>query len=57
MMICLNFKHLSDRAIMSIAAASKVVSGRTSVESNFKGALQERNHKLDDLFTVETLQM
>ena len=42
---------------MSIAAASRVVSGRTAVEPNFKGALKERNHKLDDLFSVETLQM
>ena len=49
--------NLSDRTIMSIAAASRVVSGRTAVEPNFKGALKERNHKLDDLFSVETLQM
>ena len=49
--------NLSDRTILSIAAASRVVSGRTAVEPNLKGALKERNHKLDDLFSVETLEM
>ena len=41
----------------SIAAAARVVHGRSAVEPQLKSALFERNHKLDSLFTVKTLAM
>ena len=34
-----------------------MVNGKTSVEPKLKTALYERNHQLDDLFSVKTLCM
>ena len=40
-----------------MAAAFRSVIGRNSVESNIKAKLYERNHDLDDLFEIKTLEM
>ena len=49
-----NLTQIYDR---SIAAATRVVHGRSAVQPNLKSALVERNHKLDSFFTVKTLAM
>ena len=40
-----------------IASALRRVHGRPSVERNLKRSLGERNHLLDDLFEIKTLEM
>ena len=40
-----------------VAGAMRVVHGRNSVETNLQSKLTERNHKMDDLFEVVTLEM
>ena len=40
-----------------VASALRVVHGRNSVESDIKARLIERNHQLDDLFEIKTLEM
>ena len=40
-----------------IAAAIRTVHGRKAVESGLKSKLVERNHSLDELFEIRTLEM
>ena len=40
-----------------MAAAIRTVHGRKAVESNLKSKLFKKNHDLDDLFEVKTLEM
>ena len=47
--------NLSDRALLKIAGAFRVVAGRQSIEPYLDKSLTERNHLLDDMFVAKTL--
>ena len=49
--------NLSDRALLKIAGAFRVVAGRQSIEPYLDKSLTERNHLLDDMFMAKTLAM
>ena len=49
--------NLSDKTVLKIAAAQRVVFGRKSVEPYLKRNLTDRNHKLDSLFSEKTQLM
>jgi hypothetical protein len=50
-------KGFNSPASRGIAGAMKVVHGRDSVENNLQSKLTERNHMMDGLFEVVTLEM
>ena len=48
------FKNIYINTFRKVAAAERIIFGRSSVEPALKVALNERNHILDPLFTVKS---
>ena len=50
-------RNFSDKDTIAVASFLRVKAGRKAVETNLKKGIQERNHKLEDMFYKKEMEM